>query len=102
MTSEFVSAVAHWPPATSWLPRIWVYAYLGVEDEILYIGQTKDLMTRNWAHGTRSAWFPLVEGFALISPHHNRRHALDAEAAAIRLYAPRFNVVHNRTHRIAS
>lgn len=90
-----MTAIANWPPPVSHLRRIDVYAYLDAGGDVLYIGQTWDLPTRHGAHRARSPWFDQVTDFALLGTYHNRRHALDAEAAAIRLHRPCFNVVHH-------
>lgn len=71
-----------------------LYRFFSIDDQLLYIGITKNGQTRWDQHTSSKEWWPLVDH---VTTEHfpNRDAALDAEKAAIQNDGPLFNVVHN-------
>lgn len=73
-----------------------VYGYRDDADRFVYIGLTRNLTTRRASHARNSGWFGLATSFEVLSTHPTKSEGLLAEAAAIRLHSPLFNIVHNQ------
>lgn len=71
-----------------------LYRYFDADENLLYIGMTKDFRIRNSAHSCRSVWFPLCAKVT-IQFYDDPQILLKAEAEAIRLEKPIYNYTHN-------
>lgn len=70
-----------------------VYTLFAEDGRILYIGCTISLASRLMSHRPKPWWPDVVE--VRWVRYKNRRKALAAEAAAIRLHGPKFNISYN-------
>lgn len=73
-----------------------IYAYFDTDGSPLYVGQSRDLLTRHGAHRQRSAWFWEAAEFRVLASTVDRAEARRIEATKIRALRPRHNVYHNQ------
>jgi predicted GIY-YIG superfamily endonuclease len=71
-----------------------LYRMYAADDDLLYVGLTKDPASRFKQHSDSKDWFPTV---AKITVQHfaTREELVVAEVEAIRKEGPRYNIVHN-------
>lgn len=72
-----------------------VYRCFDKRGDLLYIGSTKNWLSRQAAHRNGTWWWPVVKDVELES-YDDLADARAAEAAAIQSERPRLNVMHNR------
>lgn len=77
-------------PERTALYRIW-----GDEDLLLYIGISKDFGDRWKKHAKTQPWWDEMRRLTADEWFESRPEAENAEAAAIRVERPRYNVTHN-------
>lgn len=70
-----------------------IYIHLGVDREVLYIGQTTNMIERQKHHQRKSPWWDQIVSLDFISPVKSLN---EVERACIKLLRPLHNTVHNR------
>jgi hypothetical protein len=73
-----------------------VYVHLGVDREVLYVGQTRDFIERQKQHRKNSIWWDEIASIEFISPVESSN---SVEKACIQILKPRYNIAHNGGHR---
>jgi hypothetical protein len=76
--------------------EVCVYAYVSPGDDVVYVGRTCDLPTRNGAHRARSPWWTPDLTLAVVDVVTGWDAAVKREARAIRDLRPAANIAHNR------
>jgi predicted GIY-YIG superfamily endonuclease len=71
-----------------------LYRVFAVDDELLYVGITNNPPRRFWHHEFRTPWWDEAARVEM-SMFETRDLVAEAEIAAIRAEAPRYNVEHN-------
>jgi hypothetical protein len=75
-----------------------LYRFYDESDLLLYVGITKNPLTRWEWHASNAAWWPLAE-FVALSTYRSRTDCALAEGAAMYHEHPRFNVQYPRPRR---
>jgi predicted GIY-YIG superfamily endonuclease len=81
-----------------WTPPIVVYRFYDAAGDLLYVGQTTNLISRTTWHSSRSPWYSRIASHT-ITVAATRREALAMERDAIRTERPLYNVMHNPIRR---
>jgi predicted GIY-YIG superfamily endonuclease len=75
--------------------RVGVYRWVGVDDEVLYIGISNDPDRRIGEHVDGKPWVTEAVRVDIVGWYDSREEALQVEEDAIKTEHPRYNIIHN-------
>jgi hypothetical protein len=75
-------------------PTCFLYRHFDAKGDLLYVGMSLDVWSRQWAHFRQAEWANTIYQI-VIEPFGSREELIEAEAIAIKTEYPKYNKAHN-------